>query len=214
MTAAQALDAAVSWWDLEEWRTNTAGGTSPLGMSASVSGSGAGDSKVAGTSGGVMFIESGATASSFVEVYGNASAIYKIDNSLWYIAFRMRLTTTPDAQAKLVNGIWNISGTKTAVIGAVGNLDTSHFVLQHSGNLAGTDVDLASLDTNWHTFELYGLADGKVYATIDGGAAVSGTYSSPPTDACYSYMRVSNGTTAANQHMELDWQILICQRVQ
>jgi hypothetical protein len=68
-----------------------------------------------------------------------------------------------------------------------------------------------ALDTAYHVFELWGLADNKLYARIDGGATVSVTIASPADSMAFA-MIARNGTTAADRELDTDWMLVMGER--
>lgn len=157
--------------------------------------------------GGLYRLTSGATASSVYRQMSLFSTIGPPGTSRWYMAWRMRLQTVPDAQTACGVGMWNTANDKTIMIGAYGAGSTSNFVVQYDGNNAGTFASTGvPLDTAFHVFELWGVGDGKVHSRVDGvGTDVNATLVSPATQACFPMMQAANGSTAAAQVEDVDY---------
>ena len=161
-------------------------------------------SAVAGDdAGGSIIFSSGATGTSIAGL-APANAIGGAPLAKrWYMHAKAKVPTTPDAVSVL--GIGFTDGTNTAVVGVIGALSTTGFVLQHSAALATTKSDLGvTVDTAYHIFEMWGngSGDGKIFARMDAGVVISVV----PT-VTYSKQRLlvtsRNAGTAADQRLQL-----------
>jgi hypothetical protein len=153
--------------------------------------------------GGSIIFSTGATGTSIAGLApANAIGGPPLAKS-WYMHAKAKVTTTPGANSVL--GIGFTDGTNTAVVGVVGSLSTTAFVLQHSASLATTKSDLGvTVDTAYHVFEMWGngSGDGGIFARMDSGVVVSVV----PT-VTYTKQRLlvtaRNGGTAADQRIQL-----------
>jgi hypothetical protein len=161
-------------------------------------------SAIAGdAAGGAIIFSTGATGTSIAGLApANAIGGAPLAKS-WYMHAKAKIPTTPGANSVL--GIGFTDGTNTAVLGVIGSLSTTAFVLQHSASLATTKSDLGvTVDTVDHTFEMWGngSGDGVIFARMDSGVVVSVV----PT-VVYSKQRLlvtaRNGGTAADQRLQL-----------
>jgi len=191
-------------------------GNAPSGWTFANGGSGAIDRQLAGLKGGVVQYKTGATGSSVAEIYTDPSIISRQDTDKWYMAWRKAIITTPDANTRAAMYVRNIAGNKMPGIGVFGGSSTANFVMQHSGNVAGSGSTYAdmgvAIDTSMHVFELYSVGDGVIRGRIDGGAEVTSTPASPPTDANHLMLDIRNGATAANQAINIDWLLCVYPR--
>lgn len=165
--------------------------------------------------GGAILMSTGATANS---ICGLAPA-NSMGASPWtvatatagkgfYMEGRMKITTTPDAQAKAYIGFTD--ATNTLLLGCIGSLSTTQAIIQHSANEATTSSNLGRVfGTTYHRYAMWSNGrDGNVYAQMDGdiGDLVPVTITPTVTYAKLRlFCRVRNGGTAANQAMELSY---------
>lgn len=125
----------------------------------------------------------------------------------FYLEARMKVTTTPDAQAKEYVGFTD--GTNSLVVGVIGSLSTTQFVVQHSANLATTSSNLgAAIDTSYHRFAMWANGrDANVYCQIDGDSASPPAVVTVTPTVTYSKLRLlaraHNGGTAADQRLQM-----------
>lgn len=166
--------------------------------------SGTGSQSVQTTKGGVLLVQSGASASGVggrILGYNLNNSIAHADfgsSSVFYLAARMKVTTAVDAQT-----IAAFYGSRTAdgpKIGVVGSVSTTKFVagtFQSGGSLT-SNVDI---DTNWHTFEVWRY-NSVTYLAIDDVLQASGNCYNTAGGPLAIY--VTNGTTAANRGLSVD----------
>lgn len=163
---------------------------------------------LAGTTGGVSRMKTGATAGSRMDQLTNVFLTHQAGTARWYYACRMKLPTTTDALTLSAQGLQ--AGTNYVAVGYNGRLTggDGRFVAYYDGNFTttGTVLDLAAVDTSWHVFEMWVAGDAILRARIDGGTTVvaGGAQASGAADA-YIYHVAGNGTTAADKHMDRDW---------
>jgi hypothetical protein len=172
--------------------------------------------------GGSVIFSTGATASSICGL-APANAIggtpwtvaTQTPGKAFYLEARIKVPTTPDAQAKEYVGFTD--GTNTLVMGVLGNLSTTQFLIQHSANLATTSSNLGTaIDTNYHRVRMWGNGkDGNVYATIDDDTATPPAVVIVAPTVTYSklrlFCRAQNGTTAADQRLQISHLFVGCQ---
>lgn len=199
----------------EDFNSGGGGGITRPGWSASAAGTGdkSNNNVVAGRGGGLLNVKTGATAASLWEGYAAAAWINNISTSRWYFAARWRINTTPDAQTKLLVGLYNRGTDKSIACGVVGSSSTTLLQLQYDGNEAGSFQSFGvNVDANLHVFEMWGAGSAVVNARIDGAAPVQVTQASAPTDHCYGFVTARNGTTAADQNLDIDWMLCAAER--
>jgi len=201
--------SADSGWAFDDF-TQEGSETVPLGWLKSPAGTGTTHSQVAGVGGGAVRLTSGATANSIIELFGQSGIISNITTSRWYCAGRCRVQTVPDAQTVATIGVADFALTNGITVGFIGAMDATHFVLQFDGLRGGTKVSFtAGIDTAFHTFEMWGTGSAVVNAMIDGGGQISGTQAAAPADSIQQYLECRNGTTAANQNLDVDWYFVM-----
>ena len=190
------------FWD--EFIVTGAVGSAQPGWLLSATGSGT-KSDPTGTSGGLIQLSSGATASSqSIMLSTGAAPIANVTTVRWYTACRFKIVTTPDAQSKALCGLQTQAGGATQGIGFIGPLNTTHFVFQWNGNLSTSSTDLGvNVDTNFHLFEMWGNGTSTTFESIDGGQVFSQTVASNITWT--PFIAVLNGTTAAAQTVQADY---------
>jgi hypothetical protein len=199
----------------EEFGLTTGANAAP-GWTVSLGGTATWNELVNNTKGGVGVLSTGATANSLGQLLSNACLVGPTKTDRWYVAFRMAVTTAIDAQTKAACGLQDVSGGgRTLLVGVFGPASTVNFQVQFDGDKTGTFLDTAkAIDTGIHTFELYGLADGKVRCRIDGGAeVVSGVMVNDMSTGNDANPLITNGTTAANRSLQLDWIFMAGNRI-
>lgn len=168
----------------------------------------AGSQAVQTTQGGVLRLQSGATATGIggrILSYNLNTAYGHVPtgvSSVFYLASRMKLITTIDAQTILA--LYGSRGGGGPRIGAVGAASPTKFV---ASNFA-TGPDLVSnvnLDTSWHTFELWRV-NSLTYFAVDG--VIQASANSYISVAAPLAFYAQNGSTAANRGMDVD--ALLC----
>lgn len=178
------------------------------------SGTGAVLTQVPATSAGIVRATTGATAASQQLITGTVGQVANVSTQKWYQAWRFRIPSTPDAQAKHLVGLFNFANNKTISVGFYGPLNATKFVLQYDGVLTGTVVDLGpAVDTAFHVAELYGIGSTTVRVRFDAAAEVPAVMAAAPADSCQPIWGSLNGTTAAAQFIELDYFYAMFQRI-
>jgi hypothetical protein len=125
----------------------------------------------------------------------------------FYLEARAKITTTPDAVAKLFIGFTD--GTNSLGMGVIGPLSATQFVVQHSANLATTKTNLGlAVDTSYHRFAMWSTGrSADVFAQIDGDAASPIAVVTVTPTVTYSKLRLlvtaRNGATAADQRLQV-----------
>jgi hypothetical protein len=197
------------FWDEFVASTNGTNISNYLGPSAV--GTGTLDPQVG--KGGTPRLKSGATANSSYSIFSNATIIANPSTERWCIATRFKIATATDTVSIVGVGMLNSSANSSIMAGFAGALHATNFIVQFDGNIgAGTALNLnVAKDTNFHTYVIYGVGDGKVRARLDGGVEVSATLSSPPTTDMF-FGTARNGTTAADRQMDLDWLLVVSTR--
>jgi hypothetical protein len=176
------------------WTTAHAG----TGGSYAIAGVGAG--------GGLVRLGTGATAGSQAIYTNTTGAIPNVATTKWYIAWRFRIPTTPDAQTKVFVGLFNQATTKTISVGFFPALHAANFVLQYDGSITGTALNLGvPVDTAFHVAEMYGTGSTTLNVVFDGVAKAPVVMASPPTDSVGPSWGVLNGTTPAAQQVDADY---------
>ena len=164
--------------------------------------------------GGYFQLASGATAASSIAQWGGGT-VSNTKTKKWGIVARFRTTTAVDAQSKWGIGIRDGSGANQSVmIGSFGGLSTTHYVLQHDGDLTGSGLSTGvALDTNTdHIFLVYCLGDNVYRISTDGGAELTVTPTAPVVNNPSLFRYVQNGTTAAARTLFLDWHVALGER--
>jgi hypothetical protein len=210
--AGLSRDVAVFWEDF----VITTGASAAPGWTVSLGGSASFSELVNNTKGGVGVLASGATASTLGQLLSNSNAVGPTNTDRWYVAFRMAVTTAIDNQTKAAVGLQDVSGSAhTLLCGVFGPSSTANYVCQFDGDKTGTFVSTGfAIDTNFHVFEVYGQADAKLRVRVDGGAeAVSGTMSFNMATGNDANIIITNGTTAANRSMSVDWILMLSNRM-
>jgi hypothetical protein len=184
----------------------------PPGTLNIVAAGGTGIADTSTSKGGVFRIHTSTTANSNVITYTARGQIGPPLTSRWYLAARAKIATATDAQTTCGVGLLNLAQSGMIVAGANGGNTTNFSVSYNSIYLGGSVLDLGlALDTAYHVFELWGLADNKLYARIDGGATVSVTLASPADSMAFA-MIARNGTTAADRELDTDWMLVMGER--
>lgn len=180
----------------------------------SPSGSGVIVTAVTGAGAGIVRADTGATAGSQMLMIGTVGQVSNVTTTKHYQRWRFRVPTTPDAQSKLLMGLFNQANNKTITVGFYGGLNASNWILQDDGVLTGTATDLGvAKDTSIHIVELYGVGSTTIFARLDEGAAVSHVMAAAPSDFCMPIWGALNGTTAATQKIEVDYCYTAFQRI-
>lgn len=186
-----------------------------LGWTSGVAGSGTISTTDFSGGGGVARLKSGSTGSSAQDINGLVGALANVSTKKGYFAARFACQTTVDSTTTIAAGVLNAANNKNISVGFWGALNSSNFVLQYDGSptAGGSVVDLTlAKDTAFHIVELWFLGDGSAYARIDNGATFSHAMSSAPTDYVKFWITCRNGTTAADQHNDVDCYYALCQR--
>lgn len=161
------------------------------------------------TIGGRSDVSSGATANSFYILATQPTLFGPPASNRLYFGARVAVTTAIDAQTFAITGL-QVSGFGADVaIGVCGSNSTTNFVLQYDSlDCLGTFLSTGqAINTSFHVFELWTVADGKYHAAVD-GIEISGspvTPASPPATQLKMMADVRNGTTATNRNMQIDW---------
>jgi len=212
LTGLNPLDPTVGE-DFDDFTLATASNVVPR-WQPSPSGSGVIVTAVTGSGGGIVRADTGATGSSQMLMIGTIGVISNVTTKSWYQAWRFRIPTTPDAQSKLLVGLFNQANNKTITAGFYGPLNASNFIAQYDGVLTGTALDLGvAKDTSFHVFELYGKGTTVLNVQLDGAAVLTATMASAPSDFCMPIWGCLNGTTAATQKNEPDYYYTMFQRI-
>jgi hypothetical protein len=207
--------SVVAWfWDDFQWQG--ASQAVAMGWSQQLVGTGAGATLLNDEGGGVHQLTTGATAASSATAFTNPPLVRNVSTTPFYFATRIKLTTAITAQTIAVSGLINaVLGTKTIAVGAVGALSAVNFVLQYDGLVpAGSFASFGvALDTNFHTFEVWAVGDGKLHFAIDFGSDLGPvTQAAAPTDSCSPTRQVLNGTDAVTRTIRFDWVAVLSKR--
>lgn len=198
---------AAVFWDDFEYQINAAAMAKWVQSQSGTGGyvSGGGDDI-----GWWVTVSTGATAGSSTVPGGGNPLITNSTTKRWYIAARFKVATAVDAQAVVAVGM--DEGTNSVMIGVVGGLSTTNFVVQHSGLRTGTAISLSAIDTSTHVFEMWSPGTAQICGRMDGGAVSCGTQTTAVALSPYQRIWVQNGTTAANRAMHVDWFIAATER--
>lgn len=211
-TGMNPLDPTIGE-DWDDFTLATASNVVPR-WQPSPSGSGVIVTAVTGSGGGIVRADTGVTGSSQMLMIGTVGVIFGVTSVAWYQAWRFRIPTTPDTQAKLLAGLFNQANNKTITVGVYGPLNASNFIAQYDGSLTGTALDLGvAKDTAMHVFELYGVGSAVLNVRFDGDAVQTATMASAPADFCMPIWGALNGSTAATQKIEPDYYYTMFKRV-
>lgn len=143
--------------------------------------------------GGYWNLTSGANGFVGARLASQAQALTRTATGRWHLAVRMKITSTPDALT-----VWQCGtfGNYVAVLGAT---STTKYV----GRIGATSITSAvSIDTAFHTFELWGNASATWFA-VDGEGPVSGAATTPTSS--YPFCQAWNQTTGAQVDGVVDY---------
>jgi len=164
--------------------------------------------------GGLYTANTGATANTICDVNTTPSAVTNTSTAKWYIAFRQKITTTPDANTRALSGLLNTGSTKSVTAGFNGPQSATNFIVQYDGAFTGSFIDFGvAVDTAFHVFEIYCNGDTRVRGRIDKGAEVSAVQAAPGTGEHAFYNSLRNGATAATQTVVRDWFSALTPRI-
>jgi hypothetical protein len=206
--AALALLAPASYG--VEWNHFTGQSNPPGGMTVGGGGGAPAPTRLAGASsrGGVLLLDSGAGAGGQSNVKTFLPITGPVSTDKWGLAARFKCAILPTANARIAWGLYDAAGSQSLMLGAVGPLDGANFVLQHSGNFAGSKIVLAPFDTAYHTFAAVHPGDGKVYAYLDWTLIGSATMTSAPGEGLL-WGEVYNNGAAVQFQQHTDWVGLV-----
>lgn len=194
-------------FDFDEFNKATST-TVQTSWSNSATGTGALATRISGSAGGVHQATTGATAASSMEILGTSILASDVTTKKWHMAWRQKVTTAITAQTRAVSGFANIAFTKTITAGVFGPADTVNFRMQYDATYlaAGSTLDLGvPIDLAYHVFEIYCKGDSKIYARVDEGPELSVTPAANPSDGCYLFGGIINGTDAVARIIERDF---------
>jgi hypothetical protein len=163
--------------------------------------------------GGVLDIQTGATANNTELVINHGAGAVVMDNpktSKWYMVARHKFGTAMDAQAQAYMGWCGPSlGNPFFSAGVYGSVDSAgtNYCLRATDNAGAAQVAVASsiaIDTSYHTMEM--VNDGSNLSLyVDGIQAATAANTSVGTNPVRPVFVVVNGTTAANRRMLIDY---------
>jgi hypothetical protein len=187
--------------------------TAPTGWTSTLAGSGAVGAPVTGLGGGLIRVDSGATAGSTAEVSSNSQLPGNLTTTPWFLAVRMRLAFTPNADSAAGVGWRNEAANKTIQVGNLSALNPTNYIVQYDGNQGGSALDLGlALDLTFHIFEFWTLGDGTLRARADGGTTVTAAMVSAPADFGRILVRSRNNGSAAARPFDVDWVFSMTKR--
>ena len=162
--------------------------------------------------GGVITCTSGATANSTIQLFPNGTTTIWIDNpntTRWYVAAKVKWTTTVDSQATLSLLLSTAaSGFPVTRFGLSGGTSTTNLTVSFTNN-AGVNQYAATTavaydTTSWHLLEEWN--DGtNIYFAYDGVTAGSAANTNMGTSAVVPQIFCTNGTTAAARTILCDY---------
>jgi hypothetical protein len=201
-------ELCIYWNDFLDAQYNA-----PPGVVTNFAGTGALGGVSAGSGGGIGKVTTGATAGSVARLLSRSNIVANMNTSRFYFAGRARIETAVDGQASIGFGLLNQSENNSLAAGFFGLMDAVNYRVQHSGNYAGSSLNLAvPVDLNvFHIFEMYAKADGILRARIDGGSEVSAAYTASTEFGMFGQTSL-NGTTAAARMMGMDWALIVTPR--
>jgi hypothetical protein len=210
LTARAAFLTGISPTALTCWRDEYVYNPTTLGINSN-SGTGTVGTAVGDTVGGRLTVSSGATAAS-IGLHTSAATVFgRPDTNRFYVAVRSIVQTTIDAQTSIGVGASINALNNSWMLGVCGATSTVNYTFQYDGipPCSGTVVNsgIAVSVGTAVLFEVWGVADGKLHAAID-GTELSGspfTMASSPTNSMRTYITAKNGTTAAARTVDLDF---------
>ena len=124
----------------------------------------------------------------------------------WFGA-KLRINTAMPATTLGVAHLQDLGGSSTTAVGFIPALNSTNFIVQHSGTLAGSAINLGvALDTGWHVFEVkMGGANNTIWGRIDGGLWIPGTITVPHLYAARIFTQVNTASTGVNRSVDFDW---------
>lgn len=155
-------------------------------------------------------VTSGATATSWAQLYSLADTCYveptfpDTINSRWHFECNMKVTTAPDANTSIGFGVADKDLTPGFVVGVRGAQSTTKYRLFIWGTSTGVNSSV-SVDTNWHRFRAWCAGGTTVYFQVDSETPVSITLTS--TGVVGPFLDVRNGGTAAAQTIRTRYAI-------
>jgi hypothetical protein len=197
-------DTAYEW---EDFFQLPAPGGSVGGWTATIVGTGT----ISATTSGFRHtwrIGSGATGSSTAQLRGGGNDVASTSTDRFYVVSRFKVATAITAQTMAYVGLWDSGASNSVTMGVIGALNTTNFIVQHSGMEGGSSIDLGvAINTNFHVFEAWGRGTTQLCGRVDNAAVVCGTQSSAGTNMM-PVVVVRNGTDAVARNLDVDWLLL------
>jgi hypothetical protein len=140
---------------------------------------------------GMLYMQTQAAAGSSSSQISNSwpavypSGIYGGAYS-WRLTARFRIPTAMAATTYVGFGLFDALSTKSLLFGFNGALSTTRIQCQYGGSFAGSSVDIAPLDTAWHTFTAWVNKGGNLNMRLDNSAPIS---ASIPWASHYNYFQ-------------------------
>lgn len=175
------------WVDTARWTANNSNGTTAL------------DAAVVNSYGGAVKLDTSATASSRASLRSFAGAqstwVNNPTTEAWYCACQATVDTTPtNVTSMAILGLLTVTG-QTPILGIAGATSTGFFALTPgSGSVVLSTV---AIDTNPHTFEMFGLGTTTYYAAVDGESWFTGTHGGSTVGPYAPYIQANNGAGAS-----------------
>lgn len=160
---------------------------------------------------GVLYMQTQAAAGTSSSQISNVwpivypSGIYGGQYS-WRLTARFRIPTAMASTTYVGFGFYDPINLKSLLFGFNGGLSTTRIQCQYGGNFAGSSVDIAPLDTVWHTFSAWVNKGGNINMQLDKNAAIS---ASIPWASHYAYfdpiVKVSDTAGGTIRGMKIDY---------
>jgi hypothetical protein len=212
LQTGQALSGARrnTFYVWDDWENAVT--TSSFDWAISSSGSSGTSFPVAGTNGGWVGYNTGATAGSTFDLSTQLALVSDSRTQQWYVACRFKVTTAVDAQAVLGCGL-DDGAAQTVICGFNGPAHATNFSVQYAGRYTGSAINLnVAADTNVHVCETWAPGDATTLCgRLDGGAATCVAAGASITTAVPRVV-VHNGTTATSRTIRMDWYLAISGR--
>lgn len=169
--------------------------------------------------GGVLVLDSSATANSTGVVFPAGATTIDIDNpqtSRWYAYVRAAFGTAVDAQALLQLFIATAAGgNPTMRLGIIGSASTAFLawsVSNNAGSITASGTTTVAVDTNtYHDFEIWN--DGTTVSfAVDRTVVATTPATNLGTSPVVLGVLATNGTTAASRTIKIDKRYLCCAR--
>ena len=161
-----------------------------------------------------VYMTTGTTASSRLRRRTTSDVFGRLDTNRFYIAYRFAVLNGVDTQSIAVAGMGDNSGAGINTgIGICGGTSIAQWVFNCNNSFTGScnagsvKTTFGTFDVNQHVWELYGVADNQIHVLEDFVEVTGSPFAmvGTPTQSVTLMWDVSNGTSAINRVIDLDW---------